>query len=36
MANGLNERRVISVIVMNESSVLSRITSLFRRSWDTT
>ena len=29
MANGLNERRVISVIVMNESSVLSRITSLF-------
>jgi len=29
MANVLNERRVISVIVLNESSVLSRITSLF-------
>ena len=29
MANSLNERRVISVIVLNESSVLSRITSLF-------
>jgi len=29
MENTLNERRVISVIVMNESSVLSRITSLF-------
>ena len=29
MANVQNERRVISVIVMNESSVLSRITSLF-------
>ena len=29
MANSMNERRVISVIVLNESSVLSRITSLF-------
>jgi len=29
MTNTLNERRVISVIVINESSVLSRITSLF-------
>lgn len=29
MAKILNERRVVSVIVMNESSVLSRITSLF-------
>ena len=29
MKNSVNERRVISVIVMNESSVLSRITSLF-------
>jgi len=29
MQNTLNERRVVSVIVMNESSVLSRITSLF-------
>lgn len=29
MSKNLNERRVISVIVMNESSVLSRITSLF-------
>jgi len=29
MKNNVNERRVISVIVMNESSVLSRITSLF-------
>ena len=29
MTNALNERRVISVIVLNESSVLSRITSLF-------
>jgi len=29
MANSINERRVISVIVMNESSVLARITSLF-------
>ena len=29
MANSINERRVISVIVLNESSVLSRITSLF-------
>lgn len=29
MANPLNERRVISVIVLNESSVLARITSLF-------
>jgi len=29
MENKTNERRVISVIVMNESSVLSRITSLF-------
>jgi acetolactate synthase-1/3 small subunit len=29
MQNRLNERRVISVIVMNESSVLARITSLF-------
>ena len=29
MANTNNERRVISVIVMNESSVLSRVTSMF-------
>jgi acetolactate synthase-1/3 small subunit len=29
MKTNVNERRVISVIVMNESSVLSRITSLF-------
>ena len=29
MENTANQRRVISVIVMNESSVLSRITSLF-------
>jgi acetolactate synthase-1/3 small subunit len=29
MANTANERRVISVIVLNESSVLTRITSLF-------
>lgn len=29
MANSINERRVISVIVMNESSVLARITALF-------
>jgi acetolactate synthase-1/3 small subunit len=29
MANVLNERRVVSVIVMNESSVLARITALF-------
>jgi len=29
MAQILNERRVVSVIVINESSVLSRITSLF-------
>jgi len=29
MANSINERRVISVIVMNESSVLARVTSLF-------
>jgi acetolactate synthase-1/3 small subunit len=29
MAELLNERRVISVIVMNESSVLARITALF-------
>jgi acetolactate synthase-1/3 small subunit len=29
MSTILNERRVVSVIVMNESSVLSRITSLF-------
>jgi acetolactate synthase-1/3 small subunit len=29
MANTTNERRVISVIVMNESSVLSRVTSMF-------
>ena len=29
MQNTLNERRVISVIVINESSVLTRITSLF-------
>ena len=29
MANTLNERRVVSVIVMNESSVLARITALF-------
>ena len=29
MANSINERRVISVIVLNESSVLARITSLF-------
>ena len=29
MQNTLNERRVISVIVMNESSVLARVTALF-------
>ncbi len=29
MANSNKERRVISVIVMNESSVLSRVTSMF-------
>jgi acetolactate synthase-1/3 small subunit len=29
MAHTSNERRVISVIVMNESSVLSRVTSMF-------
>jgi acetolactate synthase-1/3 small subunit len=29
MANSKNERRVISVIVMNESSVLARVTALF-------
>ena len=29
MANSINERRVISVIVMNESSVLARVTALF-------
>ena len=29
MANPLNERRVISDIVLNESSVLARVTSLF-------
>lgn len=29
MENCINERRVISVIVMNESSVLARITALF-------
>jgi len=29
MAHTINERRVISVIVMNESSVLSRVTSMF-------
>jgi len=29
MANSTNERRVISVIVMNESSVLARVTALF-------
>ncbi len=29
MANTLNERRVISVVVMNESSVLARVTALF-------
>ena len=29
MANSINERRVISVIVLNESSVLARITALF-------
>ena len=29
MANSINERRVISVIVLNESSVLARVTSLF-------
>ena len=29
MANSMNERRVISVIVLNESSVLARVTSLF-------
>jgi len=29
MANTMNERRVISVIVMNESSVLARVTALF-------
>ena len=29
MANTTNERRVISVIVMNESSVLARVTALF-------
>ena len=29
MANATNERRVISVVVMNESSVLARVTALF-------
>lgn len=29
MTNSINERRVISVIVLNESSVLARITALF-------
>ena len=29
MANSINERHVISVIVMNESSVLARVTALF-------
>jgi len=29
MANSINQRRVVSVIVMNESSVLARITALF-------
>jgi acetolactate synthase-1/3 small subunit len=29
MANANNERRVISVVVMNESSVLARVTALF-------
>jgi len=29
MANSINKRRVISVIVMNESSVLARVTALF-------
>ncbi len=29
MTNSINERRVISVIVMNESSVLARVTALF-------
>jgi len=29
MANTNNERRVISVVVMNESSVLARVTSMF-------
>ncbi len=29
MAHSINERRVISVIVMNESSVLARVTALF-------
>ncbi len=29
MENSINERRVISVIVLNESSVLARITALF-------
>lgn len=29
MVNSMNERRVISVIVLNESSVLARITALF-------
>ena len=29
MVNSINERRVISVIVMNESSVLARVTALF-------
>jgi len=29
MANSNNERRVISVVVMNESSVLARVTALF-------
>lgn len=29
MANSINERRVISVIVLNESSVLARVTALF-------
>jgi acetolactate synthase-1/3 small subunit len=29
MENSMNERRVISVIVLNESSVLARITALF-------
>ncbi len=30
MANSINERRVISVIVLNESSVLARVTSLLQ------
>jgi len=29
MKNNVNERRVISVVVMNESSVLARVTALF-------